>query len=706
MATELVRAEFLKRRPTITLKTAVGLLVVSLSFAVAFLIRLFPAKYGFYLDEFDPYFHYYATKVIVHDVQTKGIGGLPDFFSRVDTKFWYPEGRAFATSTYAGLYYFAAALYLLITTLGANISLYEFLVMLPTFIGAAIVLPIFLIGRKIGGTGVGALAASLAALVPGYLPRSSFGWYDNEPFAMFFGFIGLFFVILMLEEESERKKLMFSVLAALLIGYANTIWGGARFFNGIVALTLFFAPFLILVNFSSIRNMLVFTIIEVMIAGAFPKPGIKWLVDPSNLLLYLAILVNVIYIFIKARYRGHAFSKTYMITLGILLGGIVIISFLAPNLLSQRYLSVINPFFRSESPIVQSVAEHQITTGIEYLYNYGVLIFFSILGGYALIKKRRPSTTLVALLFLFGLYFSSSFARLQVNASLAIALASAYGIYFVFKEMSKFHVKKKKETDVTIYYKTILGFLLIIMVAISAWYVWIPSNDRGTQLASAATLLSREKIYDWIETLSWIKENIPEDSVIVSWWDYGYWITVIGNRTTLADNATINTTRIERIALMYLSNETEAIKIMKELKAEYVLVFVTGIKTGYYDIIGRVYSLGGDESKFDWMIAIAGLNRSEFLDENSMPNRHFWNDTLIGRLMPFEFIGYGQFDAQGQLRQITESYDPNSKYLQLPLYRYVIKYNENSAPFRLVFKSSAQTHQNMYAQVLIYKLVD
>jgi len=311
-----------------------------------------------------------------------------------------------------------------------------------------------------------------------------------------------------------------------------------------------------------------------------------------------------------------------------------------------------------------------------------------------------------------SLYFASSFARLQVYLSLMTALLSSVSIYFLFQTFSSIRIEKKrreKKGKESTYFKAIFGTVLILLLIASAWTNWIPSNDRGTQLSSAATVLSRDKVYDWIETLSWIRENIPENAVIISWWDYGYWISVMGNRTTVADNATLNTTRIERIALMYLSNETEAIRIMKELHGNYVLVFVTSRRIGHgYEVLGRVYSIGGDESKFDWMIAIAGLNRSLYIDPvTSMPTEYFWNHTLIGKLMPYVFLGYGHFNFEGKLINITKNYEPKSKYYQLPLFKYKLKYGENTRPFRLVFKSSAQPHiGNFYAQVLIYELVD
>jgi dolichyl-diphosphooligosaccharide--protein glycosyltransferase len=39
---------------------------------------------------------------------------------------------------------------------------------------------------------------------------------------------------------------------------------------------------------------------------------------------------------------------------------------------------------------------------------------------------------------------------------------------------------------------------------------------------------------DYREAYWWLRDNTPEDSRIMAWWDYGYQITAIANRTTLA----------------------------------------------------------------------------------------------------------------------------------------------------------------------------
>ena len=43
------------------------------------------------------------------------------------------------------------------------------------------------------------------------------------------------------------------------------------------------------------------------------------------------------------------------------------------------------------------------------------------------------------------------------------------------------------------------------------------------------------KVDDYREAYWWLRDNTPEDARIMAWWDYGYQITGIANRTTIAD---------------------------------------------------------------------------------------------------------------------------------------------------------------------------
>jgi len=92
-----------------------------------------------------------------------------------------------------------------------------------------------------------------------------------------------------------------------------------------------------------------------------------------------------------------------------------------------------------------------------------------------------------------------------------------------------------------------------------------------------AQLQSGERIIvtDYLDCYNWIRENTPEDSRVLSWWDYGYQISGIANRTTLADGNTWNLEHISLIARCLTSDEKKAHGLIRHL-ADYVLVWSGG----------------------------------------------------------------------------------------------------------------------------------
>ena len=82
----------------------------------------------------------------------------------------------------------------------------------------------------------------------------------------------------------------------------------------------------------------------------------------------------------------------------------------------------------------------------------------------------------------------------------------------------------------------------------------------------------------------------------MSWWDYGYQITAMANRTVLVDNNTWNNTHIATVGKAFASSEDVAYEIMQKLDVDYVLVIFGGL-TGYS---------GDDINKFLWMVRIGG----------------------------------------------------------------------------------------------------
>ncbi len=58
----------------------------------------------------------------------------------------------------------------------------------------------------------------------------------------------------------------------------------------------------------------------------------------------------------------------------------------------------------------------------------------------------------------------------------------------------------------------------------------------------------------WMETLDWIEENTEEDSLIVSWWDYGYWIKREANRDAYV-NPSQDPGPVKNVASMFFDGD-------------------------------------------------------------------------------------------------------------------------------------------------------
>lgn len=228
-----------------------GMLLVAV-FVIAMLMRLFPAKYGFYLNEFDPYYDYKAANFIVTSFDQSwnaGQGGLPGllhYFSWTDYTTWFPEGRAVAATSQDGLQFAGALSYLFFRNVfGLQYSLYDYLVLFPVFVGALTSVVFYYLVKRIAGEAGGLFAALMIAVSPPLIERGNLGWFKSEPLCIFlFAIAAYLFLTLLDSPMSNRQRIFRALLAGLLSGYANTAWGGGEYFT--IAFAFFFVvmPFL------------------------------------------------------------------------------------------------------------------------------------------------------------------------------------------------------------------------------------------------------------------------------------------------------------------------------------------------------------------------------------------------------------------------------------------------------------------------------
>ena len=304
----------------------------------------------------------------------------------------------------------------------------------------------------------------------------------------------------------------------------------------------------------------------------------------------------------------------------------------------------------------------------------------------------------VLIIGIVGVYVSSAFVRLEVFASISLIILSSIGLSILTQEIFNIHFNGKKKYFFKISFITIILIIFMIPLTYPSQANWINVLDSPQTILNGGT--SHPSSNNWLETLEWVKTNTPENTIIASWWDYGYWITTLSDRTTLIDNATLSTWQIEKMAQIFMSNPDDSWKILNDWDVDYVMIFVSGEKYPSNDgEILYVLGNGGDESKIFWFMNIAGVPLEKYLNPDfKSANSSFYDETLLGNLIPFTTIGYADIQSQDQ------SLNWVNGYVQVSIKD--IKYTSDGNPLQLVYASSSFTDETPGPMdaVFVYKI--
>ena len=681
----------------------IGLLI--LAFSTSFLIRMQPTQYGFELNEFDPFFNFRATEYVVEN-------GLVEYFEWNDDKSWYPYGRDVSVNSQTMLHITTGILYQIF---GGNSSLYDFTILFPPIIGSLTVIIIFALVRVLGGTTAGIIASLLFSVALPVLIRGSAGWFKSEPLGLFYGLLGLYLFLSAIRCKNKKITILKIIPAGLIMTLGLASWGGDQFFIIPIGLFILILPLVRKDHKFLIWSIPLFVITFLLSSAMFERPGLSFVFGLGGIALIIPTLFLFVNIFIQkisAEENKIRNGVIFLIILSIIT--ILLISLLGSyfsDSTSFRYLNAIYPFLTTVDPLVDSVSEHATTRITDsFLFN-SVYMIFAGLGAWIILTKNvfkskviltNDSRAFALIIGITGVYVSSAFVRLEIFASISLIILGSIGLSILTKEFFKIKFSNKKN------YLFRISYLLIISILFTVPLVY-PTHNWISTLDYAPTILSGGTSYtlstnDWLVTLEWIKNNTSEDAIIGSWWDYGYWIQTIADRTTLIDNSTLNGFMIQEFAQMLLSSPDEALATLKEKNIDYLVIFVAAEKLSQTSLQGDslyVLNVGGDESKKHWIMRIAGEN---FYQQYSNPDHTtatdaFWTETLLGNAIPFNtFVWYNE-----NTQQQSTKYQPGF----VPISIKEINYDYDSdTPLNLVYASPSFTNDSVgiIHAVLVFKI--
>ena len=659
--------------------------ILSIAFSSSFLIRSQPADFGWELNEFDPFFNYRATQYIVDN-------GIDAYFQWNDELSWYPHGRDVSSNSQVMLHLTAATTY---GIFGGGGSLYDFTILFPVIFGSLTAIVVFALVRIIGGTTAGLFAALFFSISIPIIIRGQIGWFKSEPLGLFFSILAVYLFLSAIKTKNYKIAIPKLIGAGILIIFGLSAWGGDQFF--ILPLGIFFLtlPFLRTDHKFLIWAIPLFTISTILTSLVFERLGTSFIIGLGGLSLIIptTFLIFCIIIQNKSSEKNKIRNGLIFLIAIIIIGSSFLILGTDSNFIplpTHRYLNALNPFLTTSNPLTDSVSEHATTTLAQSFLFHSVLMIFAGLGIWLILRKskfnfiKNDMISFSLIIGLIGVYVGSTFVRLEVFASISIIILSSLGLSLLLKEIisNKIEIKKSKNFAIK---SSLLVFMIIVLVIPLVY----PVNGNVISIAhNPPTIMNGGSTFsisttDWIDSMEWIKNNTPEDAVIGSWWDYGYWIQTKADRASLADNSTVIDHIIKKIATVFLSSPDQGWQILRDMKSDYFVIFVAGqrLPVDYEDQPIYLLRGGGDESKKQWFMKIAGEPLPKYLHSDGMSGTdYFWNETLLGKMIPFTPILY----ANLQTNQQSPIYQPGFT----PVYVKDIKFPiDEDGPLRLVYTS-------------------
>ena len=558
----------------------IGILV--LCFSLSFILRASPLEYGFELTEFDPFFNYRATEFIVEN-------GFSSYLDWHDDLSWHPHGRDISADSQIILHASAATLYQIF---GMGSNLYDFTIMFPVVISSLTTVIIFALVRAIGGTTAGLFASLFFAVSPIIIMRGTMGWFKSEPLGLFYGLLAVYLIISAIKSDKGKVSVAKIVGAGILLALGLDSWGGVQFFVLPIGLFFLTLPFLRKDNRFIIEISVIFTFVLLLttvgldMLKAISHPlslGIVFISGTSGVFLIGCTTFLVICTIIKKIANKTQLRYGLALLGGAIIAGIAILSSGVVNLPPFRYLNAANPFLITNDILTDSVSEHATTTTDISFYMMSVLMIFAGIGAWLIFQKKvnnsfniKYEMAAFALIIGFiGIYFSSAFVRLEIFGSISVIILSSLGVSIMISKILK--AEQVRNSHITkISFLAIIVALLMVPMVYPEKLNWSNHNEGIPPVILNSGTHYNISTNDWADAMQWLNENTSEDAVIAAWWDYGYWITTLSERKTLADNATILDWQIRKLGATYMSTPDNAWKILSsDAETNASLYYVT-----------------------------------------------------------------------------------------------------------------------------------
>jgi len=398
-------------------------------------------------------------------------------------------------------------------------------VLLPPVAAIATILPVYFIGREVYGRWTGVVAAGLVTLLPSqFLSRSILGFADHHVLETLFSTTAILFLIL----GYKRRQARWYALAGVALATYFLAWHGALFILSVLLLWVFVQYVCDMYkgtvglreNYVRIYGPAITSVVTIILWLPFRNYNADWKVS----LLFFAILIGLAPLLDIYRRAISRRLLWWTALIGTAAAGVVLMILAIPGFRDTMTIAIQITFPTHMG--VRSIGE---TKALDPKYFMSVYAANLLTAGTALYWtfKERHEFLLIALWGILMLMFTITQMRWEYYLIVPLALLSAYGFVRIGTLVRK-EVKR--------------GSSLITLV-----FLLFATSIAGIGFASTPSLMTG----DWHEALTWMRDNTPEpydhaayyeldnrevaDYAVMSWWDYGHFITQVARRVPIAN---------------------------------------------------------------------------------------------------------------------------------------------------------------------------
>lgn len=343
-----------------------------------------------------------------------------------------------------------------------------FLISILGFFSFVYVLFSFKFSKEHSLTGA-TIASFFYAFVPSMLHRTVAGIPEIESLGMVWFWFAFLFFVFAWKQESQKKMVIYGLLAGLFTGLMSWTWGGYKY----IYLVIVASSFLVfLFEKEKKKNLTIYlSWFAPAIILEFLKNGLGAATSVTDAGFSTGVFVLIIFNFIlfgtklteKFKLKNLKIPEALITILVLFMGLILLVLIISPSKLIGFFPDLINTFFKpfGGGRFADTVAENRVPYFVESFANFGNIIWLFVIGWIVLFynaikhfsKKNKTILMIFFIIFVSSFMFSSISPQHTLNGQnffskfLYLGGLILFTVFLIYIYVKAYRIKDEKTLE-------------------------------------------------------------------------------------------------------------------------------------------------------------------------------------------------------------------------------------------------------------------